>query len=274
MKFNKSPLKWAGGKGKLLPVLLPILKKHKQDVYIEPFMGSCTVALNVEAKQMYLADLNVDLVNFFSVISSPMQKDYLQILALSYFTAGREMYNTIREQFNNEPEWSVKRAAMFLYLNKFGFNGLCRYNKSGKFNTPVGSSTSVPTIPYDALSNAFIRLKDAGFVHMDFRRTFEIHEISDYRALIYCDSPYVPLTTEFNYTADGFSIQDHKDLKELAKNSKHTVILSNHLTPFTDELYNDADEIHIIDVKRTISCNGGERKKVQEIIAVYKGENI
>jgi DNA adenine methylase len=236
-------------------------------------MGSCTVSLNFESDNYFLCDANADLVNFFSTITTN-DKDYLLTLANGYFTAEYESYYTIRDLFNNEPVWSVKRAAMFLYLNKFGFNGLCRYNKSGKFNVPIGKSASPVRLPKQLIHTCSDKLKFASFNNYDFRQTFKLTESinDDLGVLIYCDSPYVPLTTEFNYTADWFKEQDHVDLKDLSKSSKHTVILSNHLTDFTKELYKDADEVYTVDVQRTISCSGSERKKVQEMIVVYKGE--
>lgn len=270
MSFNKSPLKWAGGKSKLLPSLLPILDKHREDVFIEPFMGSCTVSLNFDATQYQLSDLNGDLVNFFSTISAG-DTHHVLTLAESYFKAGRGVYNEIRSQFNKEPIYSVKRAAMFLYLNKFGFNGLCRYNQDGKFNVPVGKSASEPTIPFDVIEFASDRLKYASINQRTFQQAFFHAEKMPDKALIYCDPPYVPLTTEFNYTADGFGSVEHEELKRLAKLSKHTTVISNHLTPYTEKLYSDADEVYTVDVKRTISCKGGERKQVKEIIAVYGG---
>lgn len=271
MTFNKSPLKWAGSKARLLPTLLPILEKHREEILIEPFMGSCTVALNFKTDHYILSDLNGDLVNFFTSLTTN-DVDYLITLAEGYFKAGREIYNTVREQFNNEPVYSVKRAAMFLYLNKFGFNGLCRYNKDGKFNVPVGKSASEPVIQYDVLKNVAKHLRLASFNQRTFQQSFSMAEKMKDRALIVCDPPYVPLTTDFNYTADGFGMKEQEELRRLANESKHTVIIHNHLTPYTTSLYSDADEVYTVDVNRTISCKGGERKKVKEIIVVYKGK--
>ncbi len=197
--FNKSPLKWAGGKSKLLPSLLPILDKHREDVLIEPFMGSCTVSLNFDAIQYHLSDLNGDLVNFFSTISAGSlasgDMHYVLTLAESYFKAGRDVYNEIRSQFNKEPIYSVKRAAMFLYLNKFGFNGLCRYNQDGKFNVPVGKSASEPTIPFDAIGFASDRLKYASINQRTFQQAFFHAEKIPDKALIYCFDESTELLT-------------------------------------------------------------------------------
>jgi len=273
VSYTKSPLKWSGGKLRMLDNLLPILEMHKRQILVEPFMGSCTVALNYEAEHYFLCDANPDLVNFFSAITST-DKDYLISLCESYFLAGHGVYNEIRDQFNDLPDHSIKRAAMFLYLNKFGFNGLCRYNKKGKFNTPVGKSASPVNLPIATIEECHSILKNAKFSKQDFRTTFAMTELMFKRgdeALIYCDSPYVPLTSNFNYTADGFKESDHIDLKDAAKNSNQTVVVSNHWTHFTKELYSDADEVYTFDVRRSISCSGDNRKKVEECIVVYHG---
>jgi DNA adenine methylase len=157
-------------------------------------------------------------------------------------------------------------------LNKHGFNGLCRYNKSGKFNVPIGTSTKPKNFPvqqildfHDKFNNYGVQLSSSNFIEV-----FESVNQQD-NVLIYCDPPYVPLTSDFNYTADGFGIDQQLQLRDLAKESKHTVIISNHWTPVTEQLYSDADEIVVFDVQRTISCKGSDRKKVQECIVVYGG---
>lgn len=269
----KSPIKWAGGKSKLLKTLLPILTQNNADVFVEPFMGSCTVALNHNAKKYHLADANDDLVNLFSRLSN--KKDVLEIEQLLgiYFSFGTLDYSAKRDEFNKTSRGTLKRAALFIYLNKHCFNGLCRYNKSGCYNVPVGKFKSPVLIPREQIHAVISRFggDSSIFEVATFQETFKkANELYD-SALIYCDPPYVPLTSDFNYTADGFGFDQQLQLKDLAKSSKHTTIISNHYTDITNELYKDADEVYTVDVQRTISCSGQERKKVQELIVVYKG---
>ena len=156
-------------------------------------------------------------------------------------------------------------------MNKHGFNGLCRYNKAGKYNVPIGITTKPKQVPVKQIDDFFNRFANATIAMSSdsFETVFERVERCD-NVLIYSDPPYAPVTTDFNYTAEGFGWEQHVKLKELSKVSKHVSIISNHWTPLTEELYSDADEIHVFDVQRTISCDGSNRKRVQECIVVYK----
>lgn len=273
-KYLSSPLKWAGSKAKVLDTLLPILEKYKAQGFCEPFVGACNVSLNFDTKLYMWNDLNNDVINTYcSILAEP---ELYKSLCSNLFEKGFDVYYELREEFNkcspvnvNQP--SVVRAALFQYLNKHGFNGLCRFNKQGKYNVPIGTSTKPKNVPVEQIDNISNLFRDK-FVSLDslgFEEIFEkVERHRDF--LVYSDPPYVPITTDFNYTAEGFGWEQHVKLKELSKASKHVAIISNHWTPLTQELYSDADEIHVFDVQRTISCDGSNRKRVQECIVVYK----
>lgn len=230
--------------------------------------------MNFDADMYIWNDLNADVINTFTSILE--NESLYTSLCSNLFQNGFDVYYELREEFNkcepvNVNHCSPIRAALFQYLNKHGFNGLCRYNKSGKFNVPVGTSTKPKNVPVEQIAN-ISNLFKTKFVSTDslpFEDIFtkvEAHK----DVLIYCDPPYVPLTTDFKYTADGFDFKQQLKLKELAKASKHTTIISNHWTTFTEGLYSDADEIITFPVQRTISCKGDDRKRVEECIVVYK----
>lgn len=276
MSYLSSPFQWAGGKGKVLHHLLPVLHEHRQDGFCEPFVGACNVSLNFDAGYYIWNDLNKDLIRTYELlVRSP--KLYKEVCEY-FFQKGFDEYYELRDTFNEltlEGNASdMTRVALFQYLNKHGFNGLCRYNKSGKFNVPVGTSTKPKQVPVEQIENFFSRFANAiiSTSCFGFEEVFERTDNCD-SLLIYNDPPYVSLTSDFNYTGEGFTWDQQVLLKQLSRQSKHTAIISNHWTPLTEQLYNDADEIHVFDVQRTISCKGSERKKVQECIVVYKGEN-
>jgi len=269
-KYANSPLQWAGSKNKVLPILLPVLEKYRKKVFCEPFVGAANVALNFDADRYILADYNQDLIHSF-VRMRDDKESYVEACE-GLFKQGFDVYYNVREQFNaTNPRG---RTAMFQYLNKHGFNGLCRYNKDGKFNVPIGTATKPKNVPVEQIDyfNKRFNKIPTQFQSKDFVSLFhELQVMED--VLIYCDPPYVPLTTDFKYTADGFDFNQQARLRDLAIASKHTTIISNHFTAFTENLYKDADELIVFDVQRTISCKGSDRKKVQEVIAVYnKGE--
>src|SRR5690606_17524749 len=138
------------------------------------------------------------------------------------FSKGFDYYYDLREEFNSMSEDDVRKPALFQYLNKHGFNGLCRYNKRGEFNSPKGTvkknGCNIPVQQLEAFSGKFF---PEDFICGSFADYMEF----DSPTLIYCDPPYVPMTaSNFKYSADGFTPEDQILLKELAKKSKNTVV--------------------------------------------------
>ena len=84
----------------------------------------------------------------------------------------------------------------------------------------------------------------------------------------------MPLSTSANFTsysAGGFSLDAQQQLAELARscaNKGIPVLISNHNTPFTKEIYQPA-RTKTFKVQRYISCNGGKRNSAGEILALF-----
>ena len=266
----RPPLKWAGGKFRLLDRILPALPPGKR--LVEPFVGSGAVFLNADYPAFLLCDLNEDLIAFLKTLA---ERGASFIDACSacfrpeFNNAGH--YYRIRERFNTLPQ-GEERAALFLYLNRHAYNGLMRYNSKGKFNTPFGRYTApyFPRVEMEAVA-AKAGKADITFAVTDFRRTFAALQPGD---VVYCDPPYVSLSQTANftsYTAASFSEQDQRELSECASaacNKGHTVVLSNHDTPLSQEIYKNAD-VTSFPVQRFISCDGKNRGKAQELLVVY-----
>lgn len=120
----KSPIKWAGGKGKLIEVIKSVLPPPSEcQRLIEPFVGGANVFLNTEYKEYILGDANGDLINLYKWIQIYSERVIMELLMLwdDHSEAG---YYAIRNTFNNTPNGS-RKAAMFIYLNRHAFNGLC-----------------------------------------------------------------------------------------------------------------------------------------------------
>ena len=182
----------------------------------------------------------------------------------------RDAYFELRAAFNQCHE-ARERAALFLYLNRRGYNGLCRYNKKGGFNVPFGKYKA-PYFPEAELWAFAEKAQRATFICECYSKTFERLEADH---VVYCDPPYVPLSHSANFTtyaAKGFSLDDQALLAGLARSTAHElhipVLISNHATPLTHELYRGA-VLHELQVKRSISRNGGSRNKVGELLALY-----
>jgi len=264
---RKSFLKWAGGKMRLINDIKQLLPSGKR--LIEPFVGSCAVSLSLDFNKYLLADMNNDLINLYKW----MQDDGETLIRISktYFVEEnlpQEKFYEFRKKFNETKSSRIK-AILFIYLNRHAFNGMCRYNSQGQYNIPCGNYKK-PYFPEKEMIDFmnWSRKNDVTFIHSDFRQIIGMAEEGD---VIYADPPYSPLTATSNfasYVADGFSEQDHKDLAELAINSKVPVLISNHNTPFTKELYKDAVDIKEIMVQRMVSGNS-KREKASELMALF-----
>ena len=130
--MHKSPLKWAGNKFRVLPHILPLIGTPTR--YCEPFGGSLSVSLNVQANEYILNDINSDLYSLYTNIDIEFVSDCAQIFVDDNNT--RQKYIEMRNRFNSETD-ARERAKLFLYLNKHAFNGLCRYNSKNEFNVPL-----------------------------------------------------------------------------------------------------------------------------------------
>ncbi|AJR07277.1 adenine-specific DNA-methyltransferase [Photobacterium gaetbulicola] len=270
MKKHRAFLKWAGGKYSLVEEIerhLPPARK-----LVEPFVGAGSVFLNTDFEQYLLADINPDLINLYNILKdSPEQyvRDSKAMFTPEYNQKGA--YLEIREAFNNTRD-PYLRSLYFLYMNRHGFNGLCRYNKKGGFNVPFGSYKK-PYFPEDELYFFAEKAKRATFVCEGYQQTFSRARKG---CVVYCDPPYAPLSTTANFTSyagNGFSLDDQAALADAAEKAATErdipVLISNHDTTLTRRLYHGA-ELSVVKVKRTISRNGGGRNKVDELLALFK----
>lgn len=265
---NKAFLKWAGGKSKLLPTILNEIGTVK-GTYIEPFVGSGVVSFNVEAANYIVSDINKDLINTYNQIKThgDLFIQYCSLLFEEEFRNESSFYK-LRERFNTTTK-DLEKAAIFIYLNRNSFNGLCRYNQKGIFNTPFGRYKTV-YFPEKELSWFYNNCQKYTFTVSSFESIIANAGKDD---VVYADPPYVPLSDSAYFTAyskEVFGFNEQKSLAKLAEESKSRVILSNHATEFTRELYKNADKLIELDVTRSISAKSDGRKKVRELLAIYK----
>jgi DNA adenine methylase len=251
----KPPLKWAGGKRWLLPTLRELWAEHAQRRLVEPFVGGMAVALGLAPQRALLNDINRHLINFYRWL----QRGLTIGIELKYDKA---LYYARRRRFNELVrqglEDTQEAAELFYYLNRTGYNGLCRFNKRGMYNVPFGRHK---TVHYRRNLSAFAPvLAGWQFTSLDFGDLGV--DVDD---LIYADPPY---DVEFtSYSACGFEWDDQVRLAEWLANHPGPVIASNQATERIVRLYLGLGfEIEALDAPRRIS-NNGDRTPAQEILA-------
>ena len=271
--MKKPFLKWAGNKFRVLPELLPLIGTPRR--YIEPFSGSTAVALNVNAEEYVLNDINKDLINLYRYLTNPNDDSFLKYCDELFRPENndKEEYLEFRQLFNDSTD-TLERSRLFVYLNRHCFNGLTRYNSKGGFNVPFGKMKN-PKCPVNEMMafRMYFLQKKHRFMSTSFEDS-ALYENIESGDVVYFDPPYVPAseTASFtDYAKEGFTYDQQVQLAELAEslsNRGAKVIISNHDVLTTRELYKNA-EIHSIEVTRSISAKGSSRKKAKELIAVY-----
>jgi DNA adenine methylase len=269
----KPVVKWAGGKRQILAHLierLPVSWDH----YYEPFIGggALLIALNNQGRidKATLSDANPELVNLYHVIQK-WPDDLIGTLKDQEFKNNREQYLELRSIFNDirgDSSRTVERAALFLYLNRHGYNGLWRVNRKGEFNVPFGRYQS-PSFPSPELIHGFSRLLErVNIEEGDFSNTVKTAREGDF---VYFDPPYFPIspTSRFTaYHAKEFSFEDQVRLSEVFRNLADrgvSVMMSNSWTPVIRELYGEF-HCEMIEAARAINSRGDRRTGIPEMI--------
>lgn len=266
--MKKPFLKWAGGKTRLCAKINDSLPKGRR--LVEPFVGSGAVFMNTGYARYLLTDSNADLINLYRHLKDEGE-DFIQF-ARQFFVPEhnhQDVFYQLRGRFNATDDTRL-RSALFIYLNRHCFNGLCRYNSKGGYNVPFGRYNK-PNYPEKELRAFYEKSQRATFKLADFRETMAQARIGD---VVYCDPPYVPLTATAHFThysMGGFSMKDQQDLSDLAVRLKEKgipVLISNHNTPWTRASYASA-MIGEFDVQRFISADSANRHKASELLALF-----
>ncbi len=252
----KPILKWAGGKRWLVPHLEQIWRAFRDRRMVEPFCGGLAVTLGLMPEAAVANDINPHLINFYVQVKAglkltlPMAND-------------AELYYRYRDRFNELIKLgkhnTQEAAELFYFLNRTGYNGLCRFNAKGEFNVPFGRYKSINYArdfsEYRTLFNKW-RFTSTDFADLDL-------QADDF---IYADPPY---DVEFTrYSKDDFRWEDQVRLAKWLADHPGPVVLSNQATDRIVELYRRLGfQLHFLNGPRRISCNGNRTPAV-EILAV------
>ena len=267
--YQRSFMKWAGNKYGVLDKLLDTLPSSTK--LIEPFLGSGSVFLNTGHKKYILNDANPDLINVFRCL----KEDPTNFIKELKFLFNDKLncssaYYRLRSDFNSTED-SFYKTLLFVYLNRHGYQGLCRYSKSTGFNVPYGHYKSVH-FPEEEMVVAALKVKRAKLMSENYSQAFRRARAGD---VIYCDPPYFSLskTANFtNYTAGGFCNGQQLKLAKLGEQARERgvhVVISNHDPPIARNVYTNASNIISLDVRRSINSKSSKKKSSSEIIVSY-----
>jgi len=266
-------LKWAGGKHYLAD---EILKRLPQNIntYYEPAVGAGAIFFELAEQKRFkkacISDINSELIKTYATIKNNVNGLIMLLQTIEYrhnkAKHPHDYYYKMREldvSLLND----VQTAARMIYLNRTGWHGLYRVNKSGGFNVPPGPDLH-PTILNEANLRAVSRvLKNVTITCQDFEVTIKPAINGD---AVYIDPPYWPVKQGgfVSYTGSGFSSTEQIRVAAVAQKLKDKnvhVVLSNAAVPAVEKLY-AGFEIDHVEVPRRISSNGAGRGKVGEVL--------
>ncbi len=265
---TKPFLKWAGGKQRLLPILTRLTPHGSR--LIEPFVGAGSLSLATNFDSYLINDANPDLIEVWSSLKH-RPKEFIE-RASSFFSpefSSEDAYVKIRDDFNFESD-RFERAVRFIYLNRFGYNGMYRVNNLGCFNVPYGRPKRLPAFPFEALERAALKL--AAF---DIRCGGYGHILEDAGEgdVVYCDPPYLSskeTVSSVSYTADRFGLNDFKNLVlacETASRRGAKVLLSQIDSELSRTLLKNW-VVFSVEVRSSIASLATSRTHRRELIAL------
>lgn len=249
------PLKWAGGKRWQLPHVQPLWEANDAARLVEPFCGGLAIALGLAPDRALLNDINFHVVNFYRWVQRGLCVNTMLINSADAYYACRTRFNDLLATGQTD---SAEAAVLFYYLNRTGYNGLCRFNRSGEFNVPFGRYARL-TYRNDFDEYRGI-LRGWTFTSMDFEE-LELLE-NDF---VYADPPY---DVEFtHYSQQRFGWQHQVRLAQWLTLHRGPVVLANQATSRVVHLYRELGyHVSLLKAPRRISCTG-DRAPADEVLA-------
>ncbi|MCL2387181.1 MAG: Dam family site-specific DNA-(adenine-N6)-methyltransferase [Defluviitaleaceae bacterium] len=250
-KIFVPPIKIQGIKTEVVPLIKPTVSLDDDAIWIEPFMGSAVVGLNIAPNKAIFSDINPHIVKFYNQLNAKkitpiIVREFLEEEGAILTKKGGEHYYAVRERFNKE-----HNPLDFLFLNRSCFNGMIRFNKKDQFNVPFGhkperfAKAYVTKIVNQVANFAnMMRDRDWTFLCQPFERTLEL--AANENTFVYCDPPYIGRHVDYY---DSWDEEQEVRLKECLLASGARFMLSTwdynkyRSNPYIESIWGDCNKI-------------------------------
>ncbi|MCA9597883.1 MAG: DNA adenine methylase [Myxococcales bacterium] len=266
-RATRPVLKWAGGKTQLLERILPLLPESIE-TYYEPFVGGGAVFFALATQQRFrravISDRNADLLSVYRALQADAEAVISELKRMRH---SEEEYYRVRAA---RPRTLVKRAARVIYLNKTGYNGLYRVNRSGGFNVPFGRYKNPNICDEPNLRAAASALQGVEILEADFETVCKKAKPGD---AVYFDPPYLPLSITSNFSAYHslpFGLEEHARLARVfgaLADRGVGAVLSNSSTPESKKIFAGFKGT-VVPVSRPINSKANGRGHIDELLLV------
>ncbi len=210
------PIKTQGIKTKIVPLIARSIRWHGNGRWIEPFLGSGVVALNIAPQRAILSDTNAHVINLYrniqkGIINGPVVRQYLRREGALLLEKGERHYYSVRDRFNESSD-----SLDFLFLSRSCFNGMMRFNRSGGFNVPFCRKPErfrpaliTKIVNQIEWARSVMDGKDWQFAVQDWHTALAEAQPDD---IVYCDPPYIGRHTDYY---NGFTESDGERLARM-----------------------------------------------------------
>lgn len=263
--INECPpfLRWAGSKRRLVSKLRNFwTKDHTR--YIEPFAGSACLFFSIKPPKAILGDLNPELIATYievkyrigevlqelGKIGSPDKKEYNRLRSIDIGTLS-----------------PPARAARFIYLNRFCFNGIYRTNLNGQFNVPYSGKGCGEMPLAEVFRKCSSRLRNTRFMNNDFEKVLQEAKKGDF---VYMDPPYAVRARRVfcQYDPSTFTHSDITRLRSWMErlNRRHISFVVSYAESEEADVLKNGFSYEIFAVRRNISGFAAHRAWVNELL--------
>lgn len=267
-------LRWVGGKRWLAPTLVKRIREHLSGTYYEPFIGSGAVFFQLAPKRACVADTLEALTATYRAVKDDAIEVWKHTDIFARECDSPETYELFRSRFNallSHGQYTNEFAALFIYLNRTGFNGLWRQNKDGEFNVPYGDHSKLKLPSFADLLTASQILQSTSIhtiSHSD--ETLDLIRQAESGDVVYADPPYVDTFQDY----DGL-IKSSNDFQESlaielwqAVRRGAIVFVTNNDCPETRRWYGAFAKIETYNRSQSIAGTVDGRKRWNQILAV------
>ncbi|MCJ7645897.1 Dam family site-specific DNA-(adenine-N6)-methyltransferase [bacterium] len=259
----KTFLRWAGSKKQLLPILSEYWKFKSFSKYIEPFAGSASLFFHIKPDKAVICDINEDLIDTLTQIkNNPLRISH----ELNKLVNSKDDYYRTRA-LNPRRLSPTKKAARFIYLNRFCFNGLHRTNLNGEFNVPYGGARTGSLPSVSVLKSCSEILKNATLISGDFEKSLEKVNRNDF---VYLDPPYSTTSVRMfkEYNSSLFSVKDLYRLRKYLDNVSLSgaFFVVSYASTRESEILSNGFFVEQVEVRRNMAGFAYKRKKVHELL--------